>query len=111
MLVRSSSRSPTHALLVKPELEELVAYSDETGFVVSRFGSEVAKDFCESFMAKQQDQAIGELEATAVAVAFEIEQHRSLCGLFGRESKSLYMVCSCAVGGQCRRLAIQMRES
>eukprot|EP00435_Cladocopium_sp_Y103_P048195 s286_g14.t1 len=42
---------------------------DQTGVVVSWFGGEVDEAFCKSFMAENQEQAIGELEAFAVLVA------------------------------------------
>ena len=47
---------------------------DQTGCVVSWFGGEASRDFCESFMAEDQEQAIGELEAFVVLVAFRVWQ-------------------------------------
>ena len=45
---------------------------DQTGVVVSWFGGEVDENFCNSFMAEDQEQAIGELEAFAVLVALNL---------------------------------------
>ena len=42
------------------------------GIVTSWFGCPVSKDFCASFMAEGQQQAIGELEAFAVLVAYKL---------------------------------------
>eukprot|EP00435_Cladocopium_sp_Y103_P047544 s3100_g14.t1 len=45
---------------------------DQGGHVVRWFGCAAPRDLCESFMAEEQEQAIGELEALAVLVALRI---------------------------------------
>lgn len=59
---RFSSSSQTLSLRVKPEKEALVlcCWTDPAAFKVG---------FCQSFMAEEQEQAIGELEAFAVLEA------------------------------------------
>eukprot|EP00435_Cladocopium_sp_Y103_P052298 s2664_g16.t1 len=42
------------------------------GCVVSWFSEKAPRDLCESFMAEEQEQAIGELEAFAVLVAYRL---------------------------------------
>ena len=44
---------------------------DKRGAVVSWFGQRVPRTFCESFMAENQEQAIGELEAFAVLTGLD----------------------------------------
>ena len=42
------------------------------GFVIGWFGEEVSPEFCNSFMDEEREQAIGELEACAVLVAYRL---------------------------------------
>eukprot|EP00435_Cladocopium_sp_Y103_P041253 s2957_g11.t1 len=58
--------------------------SDKCGHVLQWFGCAAPKDFCDSFMAENQEQAIGELEAFAVLVAYR---------LWGLHLKSKHVVC------------------
>ena len=57
---------------------------DQAGTVVAWFGGEVDSSFCASFMAEEQEQAIGELEAFAVSVALH---------LWCEHVKSRHLVC------------------
>ena len=45
---------------------------DKHGTIVSWFGQEVPRTFCESFMAEDQEQAIGELESFAVLIGLDL---------------------------------------
>ena len=73
------------ASIVKPEVGGLGAVLlDKCGHVVQWFGCIVPQDLCDSFMAENQEQAIGELEALAVLVAYR---------LWGLHLKSKHLVC------------------
>ena len=57
---------------------------DKHGTVVSWFGQRVPRTFCESFMAENQEQAIGELEAFAVLTGLD---------LWKQTLKSKHLIC------------------
>ena len=57
---------------------------DKHGTVVSWFGQRVPRTFCESFMAENQEQAIGELEAFAVLTGLD---------LWKKTLKSKHLIC------------------
>jgi hypothetical protein len=57
---------------------------NKCGHVIQWFGCIVPQDLCDSFMAENQEQAIGELEALAVLVAYR---------LWGLHLKSKHLVC------------------